>query len=401
MLIHPDAVLQRRRDVSLTLSGANTVRVRSPGGGWVDCGHLGLRVLERFSRPTSLRDFASERVGGAQEWVDLLDLVGRLISHSILLNLHDDRRLPGATQRYWWDNARPHIEMLDDVVRTQRYIMALQRTIRPGDVVLDIGTGTGVLAMAAARAGAKHVYAIEAGSIAEKAQEIVAINGFAHTITVLQGWSTSLEVRERADVLVTETLGSDPFNERIVETVLDARKRLLSPGVRIIPNRLLLFGTPVQVPETDYGAWVFTTEGLTRWRTAYGFDFNPLVPSERYVRGIRVPMATARTWRRLAPPTRLVDVDLGSVTSATFEAVHRVGAVEGGQLDGAVLHFTAELAPGISLSTDPMGDDGHRHWWNVLSLRPLAQVAGGQTIELSYGRNAPDIGPGLSVALLG
>ena len=67
--------------------------------------------------------------------------------------------------------------MLHDDRRTGDYLAALAEAVRPGDVVLDIGTGSGVLAIAAARAGARRVYAVEASDIAEVAERVFAANG--------------------------------------------------------------------------------------------------------------------------------------------------------------------------------------------------------------------------------
>jgi hypothetical protein len=396
----PDTVLQRIPDVHLALTAAGTVRITSPTGAVVECGHVALRIVERFGRPATLRDVAAERAAGAQEWVDLLETARTLVSHGVLVDPRErEARSTSAAQGYWWDNPRPHIEMLDDRQRTRRYIEAIERTVRPGDTVVDIGTGTGVLALAAARAGAARVYAIEAGAIAGKAEEIIAANGFADTVRVVRGWSTSIELPQRGDVLVTETLGSDPFNERILEIVIDARKRLVTPDARIVPRRISLFGVAVEVPESSFADWVYTTESCERWRTDYGFDFGPLVAHERWVQGVRVPMTTTRTWRRLTPPATLMEVDLRSTHSGTLAAVECVPVLEAGQLDGAFLYFDAELASGVALSTDPDEAREDRHWWNVLSLHPPTGVDPGQLVQLSYGRNSSTVERGLTISL--
>ena len=81
-----------------------------------------------------------------------------------------------------------HEEMLRDRVRTESYRAAIERNTEAfrGKVVLDVGAGTGILSIFAAKAGARHVYAVEAAGVATYASEIVRANGFADKITVIQ-----------------------------------------------------------------------------------------------------------------------------------------------------------------------------------------------------------------------
>jgi Ribosomal protein L11 methyltransferase (PrmA) len=117
------------------------------------------------------------------------------------------------------------IRMLEDRVRTLRFIRAIRRTVRSGDVVVDLGTGSGVLAVAAAQAGAKHVYAIEVRPIADVAARLFQASGLSDRITLIRGTSTEIELPERADVLVSEMIGNEPLGERILETTCDADLR--------------------------------------------------------------------------------------------------------------------------------------------------------------------------------
>jgi precorrin-6B methylase 2 len=384
--LQPDTILKRAENVRLLLTGAETIKVLLPSG-TLDCGYVGFRLLERFGRPARVRDIVDGDARSTQEWMDLLNTVAGLVEHGVL---YDVSKGPGSVEvrGYGFDNPRPHIEMLDDVVRTRGFIRAVESAVRPGDVVVEVGTGTGVLAMAAARAGAERVYAIEAGAIADLAEENVAANGFADVIRVLRGWSTTLELPQRADVLITETIGSDPLDERIVEIVLDARRRLLRPGARIVPTRLAVFGTAVEVPEAFVAGFVHTVGRTKTWQGAYGFDLSPLVPAERRLQGYRVPMSLTRQWPRLSAPARLFEVDLRTVTSNTVVAEARASADEPGRLDGALLHFVAEVAPGLTLSTDPQAADVANSWSNVLSLCPAMPIQRGRTLRFSYRWNA-------------
>jgi predicted RNA methylase len=84
-----------------------------------------------------------------------------------------------------WADPVEHACMLQDERRTGDYLAALAEAVRPGDVVLDIGTGSGVLAIAAARAGARRVYAVEASDIAEVAEQVFAANGVQDRVTLI------------------------------------------------------------------------------------------------------------------------------------------------------------------------------------------------------------------------
>lgn len=82
-----------------------------------------------------------------------------------------------------------HEEMLKDQIRTKTYRDAIEKNFYDfkDKIVMDIGAGTGILSIFAARAGAKHVYAIENAEIAHFARDIIKKNGYADKITVLKG----------------------------------------------------------------------------------------------------------------------------------------------------------------------------------------------------------------------
>lgn len=100
-----------------------------------------------------------------------------------------------------------HEEMLKDEIRTKSYMNAIERNphIFADKIVLDVGCGTGILSMFAARAGAKHVYAVECSSIVEKCREIISANGFDSKITVVQGKIEEVELPvEKVDIIISE-----------------------------------------------------------------------------------------------------------------------------------------------------------------------------------------------------
>jgi len=139
-----------------------------------------------------------------------------------------------------------HEEMLSDRVRVEAYHRGIQRTVQSGDVVLDLGTGTGLLAFMASRAGAKKVYAVEHSGVIEVAREIAAHNGFAN-IEFVRANSREFMPPEPVDVVLHEQMGDELFNENMLENVLDLRDRVLRPSGRILPARFRLFIEPVSM----------------------------------------------------------------------------------------------------------------------------------------------------------
>lgn len=133
-----------------------------------------------------------------------------------------------------------HSPMMRDEPRNLAYQQAIDRAVRPGMRVLDIGSGSGLLAMMAARAGAASVVSCErSGAIAEVAREIVARNGFAGCITVLHRDSLALDVQADlggpVDLVISEIIGKDVVCERVLPSLVDAAQRLLKPGGQMLP----------------------------------------------------------------------------------------------------------------------------------------------------------------------
>lgn len=279
-----------------------------------------------------------------------------------------------------------HTRMLNDRGRTSRFIRAVEEVVRPGDVVVDLGTGTGILAMAAARAGAKRVYAIEAGPIAGVARQLIAANGFGRRITLLDSHSTEVELPARADVLITETFGHGALSEQVLEAVADARRRLLKPDARTVPGSLRIFGVPVSVPEEQRGEYVFTPSSLERWKAWYGMDFGGLGATNRDALLTHwMDASRVRRWPSLAAPAPLADIDLATLHDAAASGQADVTVRKDGTLSGLVLYFDLRLSPSVSHSTDPRHAQPDNHWLNpvYLFVEPMA-LRRGETVRISY-----------------
>lgn len=172
-----------------------------------------------------------------------------------------------------------HFTLVRDRLRNAAYEAALRRAVRPGSTVLEIGTGSGLLAMYAARAGAARVISCEADpAVALAARDIIAANGFADRITVINKHSTALDpisdMGGRADLLVSEIVSNDMVGEETLPAHADALRRLLVPGAPIIPAR-----GRIRIALAEDANWA-----PSRMATIDGFDlsaFNRLAAPRR------------------------------------------------------------------------------------------------------------------------
>jgi len=127
---------------------------------------------------------------------------------------------------------------LHDIPRTRLWKEAIEDTVKPGDVVIDAGSGTGILGVFAALAGARRVYCIELHPRFVKLIEHLAErNGVSDIVRVIHGDATTVQIPEKADVLVCELLCTGQFFEPEVQVVNHLRKQL-KPGAAIIPQRV-------------------------------------------------------------------------------------------------------------------------------------------------------------------
>ncbi len=162
-------------------------------------------------------------------------------------------------------------DMIADRARFGAYADAIQRAVRPGDVVVDVGTGPGIFALLACAAGAKKVYAIDAGEVIHFAKQLAAANGFVNRIEFIHGDSRQTQLPERADVFVSDLRGALPLFDDALPSVEDARVRFLKEGGVQIPQRDTLYAAVVEAPE-------FYKRITTPWKDAgRGLDLSPPV----------------------------------------------------------------------------------------------------------------------------
>lgn len=137
-----------------------------------------------------------------------------------------------------------HFQIVRDEARNAAYDAALRRAIQPGHSrVFEIGAGTGLLAMMAARAGAASVVTCEANPVvARMSTDVIAANGLSGRVRVVAKHSTAVDADTDlggpADVLVSEIFSNDTVGEGAIPAIEDARRRLLTRDARVIPMRV-------------------------------------------------------------------------------------------------------------------------------------------------------------------
>lgn len=237
--------------------------------------------------------------------------------------------------------------MISDRRRTDAYREALRQAVKPGAVVIDIGTGTGIFALSACQFGAAKVYALEPGDPIEVARAIAQANGYGDRIEFRQQLSTTFHPPVKADVIVSDLRGVLPLFEQHVPSIVDARERLLQPGGILIPQSDSVWFSVVEAPELynrRFGVW---------HEKPYGFDVSAAVqPGNNTWSKGRVKVEGM-----LTEPACWGVLDYRSITHASFSGGATVTVRRPGVAHGLAVWFDTVLADGIGYSNSPRCPD--------------------------------------------
>lgn len=290
---------------------------------------------------------------------------------------HQVRRATASIVPFW------HIPMLNDEGRNRAFETAIKRAVAehgPDALVLDVGTGSGLLSMMAARAGARRVVTCESvPTIADTARRIIARNGLEAQITVIDKRSNDLVVGQdlpcRASILVSEVLSSDILAEDVLPTFEDAKARLLTPDAAIIPRSVRAVGCLVE--SDDIARYAFV-------RTAAGFDVSLFTELATQ----RLPLhGPSYGWRPLSDVQDLVAFDLtADVTASALDTIS-IPIAAGGVAVGVLQWLEIALDAETSFSTEPPSYV-HGGWQQILHTFPNPiSVAAGETLSIAAGHD--------------
>lgn len=310
-------------------------------------------------------------------------VVDALVAQNLLTPAGGDAAAP-ATAGF----ASPfeHFMMVRDTVRVSAYRRAIFRHCA-GKMVVEIGCGSGILSILAAKAGARRVIAIEESAIAELAAAMFEANGVTDRVELRRANSRDVSLPGRADVILHEVLGVDPFGENILPFIEDARERLLAPGGILIPYALEVCCVGFEVADKPYLDRARASAELSELEGVYGIDFSAFRRSIDAQTEFRRPLGNLGENefepRILTEETRVCQVDFRPGSSLAVEPRNdlRLRVIAAGTLGGVLVYFRAHLDDETILENSPWAP--RTHWaWDGRALSRLVPVRPGQEIAL-------------------
>jgi protein arginine N-methyltransferase 1 len=262
-----------------------------------------------------------------------------------------------------YDFPSVHADMLFDTTRVSAYRSAIQDVVKTGDVVADLGSGTGLLTFLCLQAGAARVHAIERSNVITWAQELTERNGLSDKVTFHNCDAREARLDERVDVIVSELMGHLAFEEGMAETICAAKERILKHEGISIPQSVTLRASLVCQQDLYRNC-------IDIWGDVEGFDFS-------FVRQKALGCAYV---------TEIASKDLLSDPQTLLRWDFNKGAEDvdrklcfqtwrDGEVNGLALWFDASLTPSIRLSSGPWSNT---HWQQcfVPFAQPLRLSAG-------------------------
>ncbi|KAI9638963.1 S-adenosyl-L-methionine-dependent methyltransferase [Dioszegia hungarica] len=248
-----------------------------------------------------------------------------------------------------------HEIMLKDTQRTVSYARFIlsNPAIFKDAVVMDVGCGTGILSMFAAKAGAKKVYAIEASGLASKARENIKNNGLEQIITVIQSKVEDIKVEREVDVVISEWMGYALLYESMLDSVLYARDHFMKEGGLMAPSQTAM----KLVGITGERLW---KERIDFWQSVYGFNMTAM-DKVYYDEGL-VEVVDAAEVLTSEAVVRNIDTHTATPKSLDFHSSFTLKAESTGSIRAFLTYFDTFFSPvpgqtfdSVDLSVLPTG----------------------------------------------
>jgi type I protein arginine methyltransferase len=231
--------------------------------------------------------------------------------------------------------------------RLDQFAAAIGARIGPGDTVVDLGAGAGILSFLACRAGARRVFAIEAGESVEFARLLAEHNGFLDRIEFINTPSTHVVLPERVNAIVADVHDTFGLQPRGLTAMMDARDRFLAPEGVLVPCSIQLIAVPVEAPD-------IYQKTIDVWnRRVHGVDLSPL---RALAVNQPIPARLDRS-QLLAEPGVLAKIDLMRVAEPHAGGTASCEVTRDGTMHGICGCFVTTLADAIRMGNVP-GESG-------------------------------------------
>uniref|UniRef100_A0A7E4VFV5 type I protein arginine methyltransferase n=1 Tax=Panagrellus redivivus TaxID=6233 RepID=A0A7E4VFV5_PANRE len=253
-----------------------------------------------------------------------------------------------------------HEEMLKDEVRTKTYRNSIyhNKHLFKDKVVMDVGSGTGILSMFAAQAGAKRVFAVEYSSMAKQSMQIIKDNKLDHIVTVLHSKMEDItelpDGIEKVDVIISEWMGYALLYESMLNTVIYARDKWLAPDGVLMPDKARLYITAIEDRQ-------YKEDKINWWDSVYGFNMSCI----RHV-AIQEPLVDTVDQNQVNTTAHMIkDIDLYTITveELNFSSDFELRVNRNDYIHAFVVYFIVEFSKchkRTGFSTSP--DSQYTHW---------------------------------------
>jgi protein arginine N-methyltransferase 1 len=240
-----------------------------------------------------------------------------------------------------------YADMLADRVRHNAMCRAMRQIVKPGSVVLEIGTGPGFFAILACKSGARRVFAIESSDVIQVGREIAVANNCSDRIVFFEGFSTKVTLPERVDIVFSDLRGILPLSAQNIPSIIDARNRFLKPQGVLSPRKDTILVAVVELPKV-YSRMVDSWEQSAPEQN--------LSPARR--RAVNCLMrARATPDQLLSEPGLWVAIDYSTILSPDVRGEVQWTVTRAGTGHGLLAWFDADLADDVSFSNSPFGPE--------------------------------------------
>ncbi|CRH03892.1 protein arginine N-methyltransferase 1, putative [Plasmodium relictum] len=277
--------------------------------------------------------------------------------------LDEEKNVENGNNEYFnsYNYIHIHEDMIKDEVRTRTYYDAMRKNehLIKDKIVLDVGSGTGILSFFAAKCGAKHVYSIEKSDIVYTALKIRDENNLTDKITFIKGLAEQIELPvNKVDIIISEWMGYCLLYENMLDTVLYCRDKWLKKGGLIFPDKAFMYIAGIEDS-------IYREEKFDFWKNCYDLNFSsvlPILKEEVVIDYVDKNFVVTDT-------CRILTLDLNTCTKEelSFVSPFKLKMIRKDYIHALVIWFDVCFSAchtEVSFTTGPFGS--HTHWKQIV-----------------------------------